>query len=421
VLLFALGSGGDVFPTIGVARNLAARGHHVAVATNPYFESSVQQANVEFLPLGSAAEYCRRLEDPSLWQFGKGFKVLFREMLDNVRPVYDTIEQRWTPGRTIVVAPTMAFGARIANEKLGVPLVNLQLQPLAFRSLREQPGLEVPVWLQPLLPAVRRPWLAALDKWVLDAELQPRLNAIRAELGLPPVRRVFNGWIYSPDLVLGLFPDWFAQPQPDWPRQAQLTGFPFFHEDTHASLPPGLEAFLSDGEPPIVFTLGTAMRFAAAYFEASVEVCRILKRRGVLLTRFRHHLPNELPADVMHVEFVPLGTLLPRSAGIVHHGGIGTLAQALRAGVPQLVTPMNFDQPDNARRVVRLGVADRIRLKDYQPAAVAQKLSVLLDSADVRGRCRAVANALARTDAVTATCHLIESVDSSAIAPGGIV
>jgi rhamnosyltransferase subunit B len=410
ILMCPLGSGGDVYPTLGIGRALSARGHRVRVATNPYFEASVARTGLEFLPVGSAEEYRRRIGDPSLWRFGKGFKVLFGEMLDNARPVYDTIERSWTRGRTVVVAPTSALGARLANEKLGVPLVNVQLQPLGFRSLHEQPGLRVPEALHSLLPSLRRPWLAALDKWVLDAELLPRLNAIRADLGLQPVRRVFNGWIYSPHLILGLFPDWFAEPQPDWPPQARLTGFPLFDDKDDAVLAPEVNRFLDEGEPPIVFTLGTAMRFAAPFFEVSVAVCRILKRRGLLLTMFASDVPSRLPDDIRHVQFVPLAALLPRCAALVHHGGIGTLAQGLRAGIPQLVTPMNFDQPDNAVRLLRLGVADRLRLRAYKPRPAARKLAALLGSSEVAARCQTIARSFDEIDAITTTCELIESV-----------
>jgi rhamnosyltransferase subunit B len=409
IFMFALGSGGDVYPTLGIGRALSARGHRVRVAANPYFEASVANTGVQFLPIGNAEDYRRRIDDPTLWRLGKGFKVLFREMLDNTRPVYDTIASQWTQGRTVVVAPTAALGARLANEKLGVPLANVQLQPLAFRSLHEQPGLRVPDALRPVLPSLRRAWLAALDKWVLDAELLPGLNAIRADLGLPPVRRVFNQWIYSPNLILGLFPDWFARPQPDWPPQARLTGFPLFADGDEA-LPADLQRFLDSGEPPIVFTLGTAMRFAATFFEVSVEVCRILKRRGLLLTKFANQVPSGLPENVKHVEFVALGTLLPRCAALVHHGGIGTLAQGLRAGIPQLVTPMNFDQPDNALRLSQLGVADRLRLSAYKPDPAARKLAALLGSPEIAARCRTIARSIDTVDSVTATCQLIESV-----------
>jgi UDP:flavonoid glycosyltransferase YjiC (YdhE family) len=103
----------------------------------------------------------------------------------------------------------------------------------------------------------------------------------------------------------------------------------------------------------------------------------------------------------------------------VHHGGIGTLAQALRAGVPQLVTPMNFDQPDNAMRLARLGVSRSLRLTRYTAPAAAQKLSELLESTEVAARCRAVARRFAGLQALEDTCWFIESARPSTVAGNG--
>lgn len=415
-ILFAMGSGGDVYPTIGIGRALRDRGHRVLVVTNPYYESNVREAGLGFLGVGSEEQYRRRIEDPRLWQLGRGLKVLFADVLESMRPTYEVIRARSIPGRTVVVAPTLAFGARLAHERLGVPLVNIQLQPLAFRSLHEQPGLNVPAALHPVLPSLRRPWLRALDRWFLDPQVLPSLNSFRAELGLPPVRRVFDRWVYSPDLVIGLFPDWFAAPQPDWPAQARLTGFPLIDRGNGVELPPDITAFLAAGDPPIVFTLGTAMQFADRFFNVSVEVCRRLNRRGVLLTAYADQVPRALPSDVRHFRYVPFGSLLPRAAAIVHHGGIGTLAQALRAGIPQLVTPMNFDQPDNAVRLARLGVSRTLRLNRYTPAAAAGKLAELVGSSEVASRCRDVMRRFASGDPLGDTCRLIESVLAPAFA-----
>jgi rhamnosyltransferase subunit B len=418
-ILFAMGSGGDVYPMFAIGKALRDRGHRVLVVANPYFETAARDAGLAFTGLGSAETYRQRMEDPTLWQFGRGFRVLFTDMIDNMRPLYDLIRVRAVPDHTVVVAPMGGLGARLANEKLGVPLVNVQLQPIAFRSLYEQPGLTVPAVLKPLLPPLRRAWLRAVDRRLLDPPVVPALNAFRAELGLPPVTRVFDGWAFSRDLVIGLFPDWFARPPRDWPGQLKLTGFPLCDRGDDAELPSELSRFLSNGTRPIVFTLGTAMRASKTFFEISVGVCERLGERGVLVTPFTDQLPQPLPSNVIHAPYAPFSRLLPKAAAIVHHGGIGTLAQAMRAGIPQLLTPMNFDQPDNAVRVTALGVADRLRLRNYTIAAAATKIATLRTSAQVAAQCRVMAQRLAQSDSVTATCRLIESAVPSARARNG--
>ena len=127
------------------------------------------------------------------------------------------------------------------------------------------------------------------------------------------------------------------------------------------------------------------------FFDAAAEACRLLGRRGLLLTRHTEHLPATLPPGVIHVPYAPFSELLPRCAALVHHGGIGTTAQALAAGVPQLVMPMSHDQPDNAERLRKLGVGDEVSVKKFRAPAVAAKLRGLIESDEVARRCAEVA------------------------------
>jgi UDP:flavonoid glycosyltransferase YjiC (YdhE family) len=136
---------------------------------------------------------------------------------------------------------------------------------------------------------------------------------------------------------------------------------------------------------------------ARDYFAACVEVAKRLGRRAVLLTAHAQQLPRSLPRGIRHFGFVPLSKLLPRAAALVHHGGIGTIGQALAAGVPQLTVPMILDQFDNSRRLLRLGVSANVRAAAYRPATVARLLRELLEAPEVAARCRHYA-ALSRDD-----------------------
>ncbi len=309
-------------------------------------------------------------------------------------------------GRIVVAAPATALGARIAQEKLGVPLATVHLQPSMLRSLerpscygsptssaRCRAGCGSPTCGSSTARSSTGPW--------------PGVNAFRAELGLPPVERLFKGWIHSPELVIGMFPDWYAPPPPDWPPNVHLTGFPLYDESDERQIQPELEEFLRAGEPPLVFTAGSAMAQGRDFFRVSAEVCRLQRRRGILLTQFPEQL-GALPDGVRHFDYVPFSTLLPRAAAFIHHGGIGTTAQALAAGVPQLVVPFAHDQPDNALRVRRLGTGDYIRPKHYEPNEAGRKLEALLGSPGIRENCRQRAASLADNTALDATCELIE-------------
>src|SRR4030095_8509043 len=237
----------------------------------------------------------------------------------------------------------------------------------------------------------------------------PAISEWRRELGLPPVTRVFSDWIHSPQRVIGLFPDWFGLAQPDWPAALRLTGFPLYDDSPGVNLSPSLTRFLDDGAPPIVFTPGTANQAAARFFAAALDASQRLGRRALLLTRYSGHLPA-LPPTAHHEPFVPLAHVLPRCAALVSHAGIGTLAQGLAAGIPQLTMPMGFDQPDNATRLQRLGVADWVVPSKFDGERVAATLSALLDDGDTASSCRRWSTQIRAHNAIEETCDLLEQL-----------
>jgi UDP:flavonoid glycosyltransferase YjiC (YdhE family) len=264
---------------------------------------------------------------------------------------YRAITDNCESGRTILVLSSLVLAGRVAQEVLRVPAVTIHLAPSVFRS-NQKPAKTPPLPLADWMPAGwNRLIFAAVDLLVIDPALGGPVNKLRASIGLGPVRRILGGWIHSPDRVIGLFPEWFAPPAVDWPAQTILTGFPLYDEADILPINFELERFLDSGQPPIAFTPGSAMRHGERFFDAAVEACRMLGRRGLLVSMHERHLPEHLPAEIRHVKYAPFSRLLPRCAAIVHHGGIGTSSQALAAGVPQLVAPMGFDQADNAMRL----------------------------------------------------------------------
>jgi UDP:flavonoid glycosyltransferase YjiC (YdhE family) len=171
-----------------------------------------------------------------------------------------------------------------------------------------------------------------------------------------------------------------------------------------------LRDFLAAGTPPIAFSPGSANRFAHSFFAAAVETCERLGRRGILLTKYHDQLPTHLPPTVRHFGFVPLSKLLPRTEALVHHGGIGSCAQGLAAGIPQLVQPMSYDQFDNSRRLVRLGVAKEISVRNFRGRAVTDSLAPLLDSPTVASRCQELAARCNGPAALATACDALEQL-----------
>ena len=414
ILLLPVGSHGDVHPFVGIGQELQRRGHDVTMITNGYFEPLARKAGFNFVELGTAEHFKQAIEDPDIWHPTKGPQRVF-EMLSAglLRPMYQAIDAHVEKGRTILVGGGLAMAARLAHEKLGVPLATLQLQPAVLRSVHEPPvlpGPPIPSWA-PAAYIRLYFWLA--DVLIVDRLVCPSLNAFRRELGLPPVSRVINEWWNSPQRVIGLFPDWYAPPQPDWPPQLRLVGFPLYDEKGVEPLDPDLERFLAAGPPPVVFTPGSAMKHGRWFFEASAEACRLAGRRGLLLSRHPENVPERLPEGVRHSPYVPFSEVLPRSAALVSHGGIGTVAQGLAAGLPQLVMPLSHDQPDNAARLKRLGVGADLLPKRYRAPAVAEKLRELLNDPQVTERAKGLAERIKQERPRERAADLIEALASS--------
>jgi rhamnosyltransferase subunit B len=161
--------------------------------------------------------------------------------------------------------------------------------------------------------------------------------------------------IAVPDLSLMLCPEWFARTQPDWPQPLLRVDFPLYEPNPNLAIEPALARFLASGDAPVVFTPGTGNRQGGYYFRCALEALRQLGRRAIFLTPHAEQIPSDLPDHVLWQAYLPLRTLLPQVAALVHHGGIGTTAEALRSGTRQLVVPLAHDQFDNAARVEALG------------------------------------------------------------------
>jgi len=409
-VLTPVGSAGDVHPFIGIGRTLRARGHDVVVVTAGAFEHVVVRAGLQFRETISAQIFDVMSKYPDLWHSRRGLQFVLGTVASHLRLGYERVAEVYEPGRTVLVGHALSFGTRLFEEKNNAPAATLHLAPSIFRSDYQQPAIAPGRDLSSMPRWFKRTLWWGVDRFLTDPLIAPKLNAFRQELGLPPVSRVFREWVHSPQLVIALFPDWFGPRQPDWPTALQLTSFPQYDESDQQQLSPGLLEFLDKGPAPIAFTPGSANQNAAAFFRAAVDACGRINRRALLLTRFAEHVPA-LPPTAHHEAYAPLSRLLPRCAALVHHGGIGTLAQALGAGVPQLTMPMGFDQPDNTARLVRLGVAGWVTPAQFTGERVATELQRLLTDPRVATACTRWAGELRDGSAIERTCDLLEELD----------
>lgn len=378
-----LGSAGDIYPFLGVALALKRRGHRVTFLVNGYFRDVVQRHAIEFEELGRAEDLMAAIQNPELWHPVRSIPHVYRHLVEPIlRQQYEAFARRFQPGETVGITDSHGLGALVAQDKLGLPVVTVHCQPAAIWSDVEPPNLPGqfgPGWIRRLLNRVG-------EIAILNPVIKPSLNSLRTELGLDPIDEVAP-WSHSRWCVACLFPEWFCPPQEDWPKNLIQTDFPLWDDHEQHELPKEVESFLADGDPPIVFTPGSANIFGKEFFAAAVDACRRLNRRGLLLTRFEEQIPAELPRGVVWFPYVPFDLLLRRAAAVVHHGGVGSAAEGLAAGIPQLVMPMAYDQFDNADRLQRLGVGDWIKKSRFTGETVAGALDRLLSSPAVAESC----------------------------------
>jgi rhamnosyltransferase subunit B len=217
---------------------------------------------------------------------------------------------------------------------------------------------------------------------------------------------------YSRLLHLAMFSRVLGSPQPDWAKSTVQTGFCFYDGNQDmGKMHEELQNFLETGEPPIVFTLGSAaVMDARDFYEQSIAAAKVLNRRAVMLYGIFNEPPKGLDSERVGFDYAPYGQLFSRAAAVVHQGGVGTTSQVLRAGVPMLVMPYSHDQPDNAARCERLGVAQVISRENYQSEKVAEKLRKLLADSSYKTKASEAKKVVDSEGGTSAACDAIEKV-----------
>ena len=314
----------------------------------------------------------------------------------------------------------LTYAAPVLAEKKGLLWLSTALQPMIFFSRYDPPVLAPAPWLaalRPLGPRVNGALLSLLKRF--SRSWGDPVRALRRGLGLDPGRDPLFEGHHSPYGVLALYSGLFARPQPDWPQRVTMCGFPFLDEDLDGKpVDARVEAFLASGEQPVVFTLGsTAVRIAGDFYGRAAEAARLMGRRAVLLKGDGVEALKTLPAGILAVPSAPYHILFPRASAVVHSGGIGTTAQALRAGVPQLIAPFAHDQYDNAARVERMGVGRQCK-RTATALELAATLSRFLDDDAIKNRASQVGAAIRAENGIKTACDAIEGVLASKPCPG---
>ena len=410
ILISCVGSAGDVHPFIAIGQALARRGHEVELITSTHFAARIEAAGLTCTPIGTEADFEQVVHHPDLWNPRTCFPVLWQAISQRLVEAHRLLISRAQPGRTVLVGSTLAMPVRLAQETHGLPTAMVHLSPVCIWSAQAPavlPGLgDLSGWP----PALVRLIQSGVERLFIDRVVAPGFDRIRRDLGLPPVRHVLSQWINSPDRVVCAWPEWFSPKQTDWPAQAVTTGFARWSGTADQPLAPALLNFLNAGQAPIGFTPGSAMAQGRDFFARALAASAALNQRALLITPYADQLPHPLPPHAHAVSYAPFDALLPRLAALVHHGGIGTTAQALAAGLPQAVLPFAHDQFDNATRLVKRGVGLRLTARS-SVRRWAQTLERLRNDASISAACQRHAALMAEdSDAADRIAEWIEAV-----------
>ena len=414
IILTTFGSFGDIHPYMALALELQRRGHQPVIATSELYREKMSACGFEFVairpnippPQEQDLETMTRVMEPRT-----GSQFLLKEMLlPYVREGYEDLLAA-VEGADLLLTHPITFAGPLVAQKTGIPWVSSVLAPCSFFSAYDPPV--PPFWrwsrhIKLLGPAV----VSAFFRQVIRMYPHRAYDQFREELGLPDRGSPVFAGQHSPALVLALFSQLFGQPQPDWPPNTHVTGFAFYDGRHELEMPPALIEFLDAGPPPIVFTLGSsAVWVARDFYRESIAAAKLLGRRAVLLIGDeRNRLDKVDSSDMIAVNYAPFEALLPRAAAMVHHGGVGTTSQGLRAGIPTLIVPFAFDQPDNAEHAARLGGSRTLLRPKYKAARVAKELSLLLEQPGYAANAKTVGEQLRRENGAAVACDLLEAV-----------
>ena len=406
-----MGSLGDLHPKIAVGRELRRRGHDVVIATWEGYREKIEQIGFLFSPMRPNVDQNDRELLADLMHPQKGPEKVIRELVfPYLKEMYADLAAA-CESADLLVTGELIYVADSVAEKTGIKWVSTSLAPLSMFSSNDPNVYPQAPWLELLrpLPTAFHRSLFAVMRSTISHWYAP-YRSFRRDLGLSEGHDPMFTGKFSRLLHLAMFSKALALPQPDWWHPTVQTGFCFYDGQSDiGQMPAELDAFLSAGDPPVIFTLGSAaVMDPRDFFDESVKAAKLLRRRAVILYGRENQPPSGLDSDIVGFDYAPFSQVFPRSACVVHQGGVGTTGQVLGAGVPALVMPYSHDQPDNAARCRRNGVARTIGRHRYNASIAADEIKVLVEDPRYAQRARELSAVVASEHGSVAAADAIE-------------
>lgn len=409
-LLASWGSHGDLHPFLALGRGLIARGHQATLVGHPDWGAETEAAGIRFVSTGEPSRENFIKDHPDVLSMKWGGLVSLHTLVNKaIAPSFDhTVAALLAeaPSHDAIVAHHFTFPAPVVAELTGLRWATVSLAPGVVPSAYSLPGANFSRAGRGFFGRVGNQIVWSVGGMISRTMVDPVINRLRAKHGLKPVRdAIFEA--HSPDLNLQLYSEYFAPRPPDWSPEKKMAGF-CFYDPPGTALTPEIEHFLRAGEAPILFTLGsTAVQNPGTFYQSAVEALDALGLRGILLIGPEKNRPPQLPETILAVPYAPYGLLMPRVRAVAHQCGIGTLSHALRAGIPSIACPFAFDQPNNARRLEELGVAEVVLPHERNVRRISQALHLLL-AGPAPAQAQQLCKSIRAEDGVAKACAILE-------------
>jgi rhamnosyltransferase subunit B len=416
IVITTFGSTGDLNPFVALGLALRSSGHDVLFAVEANFEQQISLLGFPVrLLTGDQAEalgpYGHQIFNSD--QPLTSLKLLVDHYILPTLPAKVTELHEICQEADLLISVASQFAASIVAEMLHIPFIAVILTPstLPSASIAAQPmSMILPAPLQRL--SNRFSWL--LGGMVLRRIVDKPVNQFRRAFHVTPRSNLMWTGNLSPRFTaLAVSPALVPRPD-DWPEYVRMTGFCFWDGSEGWQFSEMLKAFHHGGKPVVAVTAGTVAPGERAlfvpYYQVSIESILACGARALLLNAPEMSVSSEQREDVLHVSFVPFSQVFPACAAVIHHGGIGTIAQCLRAGVPSLVVPGGMDQPFNAAQVVQRQAGLWIPRKRYTVRRAEQALKALLCTPTYQEQSRKIQAQVMQEDGVAALCAAVEQV-----------
>jgi len=416
IVVTTFGSTGDLNPFIALGLVLRSRGHDVIFAVEANFQ---EQLSLLGFPVRLLTGDQEKALAPFRHQIFNNEQPLTSLKLLMDHYILPTLPEKVVELREIcqqadlLISVAPQFAASIVADLLHLPLVSVILTPstLTSASIAAQPlSIHLPASLQRL--SNRFSWF--VGGLFLRQIVDKPINNLRRTFHVPPRSNLMWTGNLSQRLTALAVSSAFLSRPGDWPESLKMTGFCFWDRPVDWQFSETLKTFFRGDKPVVAVTAGSVAPEERAlflsYYQTSIESILACGARALVINAPENIAFSEQRDEVLQLPFVPFSEVFPACAAVIHHGGIGTIAQCLRAGVPSLVVPGGVDQPFNAAQVVQRKAGRWIPRKHYSMRLAEHALKALLTTPDYGKRVREIQAQILQEDGVAKLCSAVEQI-----------